>query len=280
MNYKKKSIILLMPHLLGFLFFYVLPFLFSFFYAMTNNVFEKKFVGLANFAAVLKNKYFRLALKNTFIFTAVDVPLLIIISFILSILLIMLGERFKFYRIAFIIPMLLPTAGIVLIWKIFFNDDGYIIKYLLNSGINIFVNTKMIPIYILFLWKNCGYNIILFISGISSIPKEIYEACDLDGASNIKKHIYITCPLLLPTTFFVTVLSLVNSFKIFKEIYLYFGTDYPDNSLYVIQYFMNNNFHKLNYQNLTSGAIIFAIIIYIIIAIGFKIQSKFAKEVW
>lgn len=280
MSYKKKQLWLLVPGLLGFLLFYLAPFIYSFYFSMVDNTFNRKFVRLSNFVMVIKNKYFRLALKNTFEFTGVGVPILVFISFILAILMVNQSDRMSVARMAFVIPILLPSAAIVAIWQILFCENSFIIKSLTNN-ITWFHNIGLykIPIYLFFIWKSAGYNMILFISGLLSIPHDIYEACEMDGASGLKKHLYITFPLLLPTTFFVFIISMVNSFKIFKEVYLLYGA-YPDTSIYFVQHYMNNHFHKLNYQNLATGAIIFAIIVYIIVALGYKAENRLSKGVW
>ncbi len=280
MSYKKKQLWLLVPGFLGFLLFYLAPFLYSFYFSMVDNTFNRKFVGLSNFVMVIKNEYFRLALKNTFEFTGVGVPILVFVSFILAILMVNQSDRMRFARMAFVIPILLPSAAIVAIWQILFCENSFIMKNLINN-IGWFQSSGpyKIPIYLFFIWKNAGYNMILFISGLLSIPHEIYEASEMDGASGLKKHLYITFPLLLPTTFFVFIISMVNSFKIFKEVYLLYGA-YPDTSIYIVQHYMNNHFHKLNYQNLTTGAIIFAIIVYIIVAFGYKVENRLNRGVW
>ena len=122
------------------------------------------------------------------------------------------------------------------------------------------------------------FNMILFMRG-RGIPEELYESCDIEGASFLQKHCYITIPLLLPTTFFVFIISTVNSFKIFKETYLLYGA-YPSEALYLVQHYMNNHFQKLNYQNITTGAIIFAAIVYVIVALGFRFENRIVRGIW
>ncbi len=270
---RTKSLILMCLCGSGFVLFYLIPFIFSIYYSLINNAFDKKFVWLSNYIEVMQNHYFKLALKNTFQFTFIAVGILIPISFILSVIIVNLSKSMDFVKPAFFIPMLLPTASVIIIWKILFGDYSYIYAFLNN-------NTGRIPIYLLFLWKNCGYNIILFSAAFLSVDKYIYEAASLDGVNTFQKHLFITFPLILPTVFFIFIISLVNSFKIFKEVYLFYGTSYPEQNLYLVQHYMKNHFDKLNYQNLTTGAIIFAIIVYIIVAIGYKIQAKVASEAW
>lgn len=271
MNWKKRSVWLLIPGLIGFLIFYLIPFAISFYYSLIDNVFDKKFVGLSNYIKLFTNEYFRLALKNTIEFTVIGVPVLVLLSFVLAVLLVTLNKKAGFLKLPFVLPVLLPSASVILIWKLIFGESTF-------SGIDTNWWVK-VPVYLLFMWKNAGFNMVLFIAGISGIPAEIYEAAALDGASGARKHWYITAPMLLPTFFFVVILSVVNSFRIFKEVYLLYGS-YPANTVYTVQHYMNNHFTKLNYQNLASGAVLFFIIVYIIVAIGFKIQNRLSKGVW
>lgn len=276
----KKWLFLLLPGLMGLLVFYVVPFIYSFYFSAVENAFSRKFIGISNFIEILGNKYFRLALKNTFLFTATAVPLLMIISFVLAVLLVSNSQRIGLFKTAFIVPILLPSASVVMIWQVLFSENGFIIQSIAQGllGLSEKEITK-IPIYAFFIWKNAGFNIILFMAGIMSIPKEIYEACDVEGAGFIRKHFQITFPLLLPTTFFVLIISIVNSFKIFKEVYLLYGS-YPNESIYFVQHYMNNHFFKMNYQNLASGAIVFALIVYIIVVVGYKVENRLNKGVW
>lgn len=271
-DFKTKMFLLMAPGAIGFAIFYIIPFIYSIYYSFINNAFDKEFVWFENYIEILGNQYFRLALQNTFVFTTISVCILIPVSFILSIILVSLPQKLGFIKSSFFIPMLLPTASVIIIWQIIFGDYSYISDFLSN-------NTGRIPIYALFVWKNSGYNIILFAAAFLSIDKSIYEAADLEGISTFKKHTKITLPLIFPTVFFVFIISLVNSFKIFKEVYLFYGTSYPKDHLYLVQHYMKNHFDKLNYQNLTTGAVIFALIVYIIVGIGYKIEHKFSEGV-
>jgi multiple sugar transport system permease protein len=153
--------------------------------------------------------------------------------------------------------MLLPTSSIVIVWRLLFGN----------------MNTVM-PIYILFIWKNIGFGIILFMASFTNISKEFYEAATLDGAGFITLHKKITVPLIAPTIIFVTLLEIVNSFKIFKESYLYYGTNYPPDHSYTLQFYMNNHFLKLNYQNLAACAVFTSVFVIIIITIMMKLQKR------
>ena len=108
---------------------------------------------------------------------------------------------------------------------------------------------------ILYVWKNCGYNVILFVAMLESVPKEYYEEASLQGAGSLAKMWYITLPVSVPYLFFILIISFVNSFKAFREAYVLFG-NYPDNSIYMIQHFINNNFENINYTRISTSAVL------------------------
>ena len=132
-------------------------------------------------------------------------------------------------------------------------------------------------VVLLFLWKNLGYNMILFMAGLSNIPKELLEVADVEGASEWYKFFAIKLRYLSPTVLFVTILSLINSFKIFREIYL-LTEDYPP-ELYMLQHFMNGTFRYMDYQKLSAAAIILALVMVVLILVLFVIENWFGKDV-
>ena len=135
----------------------------------------------------------------------------------------------------------------------------------------------IIVVIIMFLWKNLGYNMILFLAALSNIPGDILEVATLEGAGPVYKFFHLNLRYLSPSILFVTILSLINSFKIFREVYLLTG-DYPD-ALYMIQHFMNNTFSLLEYQKLSSAAIVMSLVMAVIIAILFAAEYWFGKDV-
>jgi len=276
MRFKTKARLLILPGLAGFLIFYIIPFFWSFLYAFTNNPLQLRFVGLANFIDSLRNRYYLLALRNTLNFTVIGVIVIVLFSISVSALLSTAGKRYGFLHIAFILPMLLPTGGVALIWRMLFNPDGAIghIKPFLPSYLGSVLSPQILPVYFIFIWRYCGFNIILLVAAISGIQRDINEAAALDGAGGWKLYTRITLPLIHPTLFFIMVLSIVNSFRIYKEMYYLFDTNYPHESVYILQYYMNNHFQKLNYQMLSSGAIIFAAIVFLIVFFGYRADIK------
>ena len=136
----------------------------------------------------------------------------------------------------------------------------------------------LLVIVVLFLWKNLGYNMILFMAALNNIPKELLEVADVEGASAAHKFFNIKLRYLSPTVLFVAILSIINSFKVFREIYLLTG-NYPYDGLYMMQHFMNNTFNNLDYQKMSSAAVLMALVMVALIALLFKIEDVFGKDV-
>lgn len=278
--HKRETItawLLLLPSLTGVAVFILIPFADairrSFYEAMSG-----KFVGIANYITVFKNEAFRLAAGNTARFILTCIPLLLMLSLFLSVLIYGLKRYGSFFKTSMLLPMAVPVASVVLLWKVFFSNNGLINKGLSMLGLVPveWMNTSK-AFYVLifsYLWKNIGYDMVLWLAGLDGISSALYEAASIDGAGALKKFRYITLPGLLPTLFIIVVLSLINSFKVFREAYLVAGS-YPDKSIYLLQHLFNNWFVNLDIQKMCAAAVIVAVILLIFIRI---IQKTGAKE--
>lgn len=257
-NWNRRCILCLIPSLLGMTIFFFWPFLRVLYYSVINDQFNKKFAGFRNYLDTLSNPHFQLAMKNSLLLILIGVPLLVILALIISLLLAYYLERYPSLQDAFILPMLIPTASIVLIWQELFGRFH-----------------SAVPIYLLFIWKNIGICIILLTAALTTLDKNALEAAKIDGARAFMLHLKITLPMILPSIFFTVLLSIVNSFRIFKESYLYYGNKYPPDHSYTLQYYMNNNFLKFNYQALASGSILTTLLILLIVGAGLRLQRRY-----
>ena len=272
----------LAPSLAGVLVFFIVPFFVIIFYSMVDNPINKEFVFLDNYISVIKNTAFRRATINTLTFSLIAVPLAVVLSLFLAMLLDCKIPFVSQFRTCFLCPMMVPVASVVLIWQVIFHYNGALNDFLSHFGADKIDWLKsaqgQVVIVVLFLWKNLGYNMILFLSALNNIPGDLMEVATLEGASPAYKFFRIKLRYLSPTILFVTILSLINSFKVFREIYLLTG-DYPYDSLYMLQHFMNNTFRNIDYQKLSSAAIMMAIVMIIIIGGLFIAENKFGEDV-
>ena len=271
------------PSFLGMLIFYLVPFGVVIYYSFIAGVVDNSFVGLKNYIAVFDNAAFRTAAKNTAVFTGLAVPLAVVLSMLLALMLEARIPGKSQFRTCFLSPMMVPIASIILIWQVLFHSNGVVNEFLMVFGADKINWLKsdycMVVIVLLFLWKNLGYNMILFMAALNNIPKELLEVAEVEGASKAYQFFHIKLRYLSPTVLFVTILSIINSFKVFREIYLLSG-DYPYEGLYMLQHFMNNMYNKnLDYQRLSASAIMLAIVIIALIALLFAIENYFGKDV-
>ena len=277
-----KGLCFLSPSLLGVGVFFIIPFGVVIYYALIDGPMTRNFVGLENFTKLFGNVAFKLAAKNTLTFSAMAVPLAVVLAMVLALMLECRIPMKSQFRTFFLSPMMVPVASVVLIWQVLFNYNGSVNELLLLLGKDkidwLQSQYAQIVVLILFLWKNLGYNMILFMAGLANIPKELLEVADVEGASELYKFFAIKLRYLSPTVLFVTILSLISSFKVFREVYLLAGA-YPYDPLYTLQHFMNNTFGSMDYQKLSAAAVIMAIVMVFIIAFLFLAEDWFGKDV-
>ena len=269
--------LLALPFLIGFAGFYLIPFLWSIRFTFTSGSGGTAFVGLRNYMDIFGSAAFRLAAFNTFRFILIGVPLLMLVSFVLALL---LFDRFRgasFFRSLFMYPLVLPAASVVIVVQAFFSNDGLLNQFLSRLGLPIedwIQSEYAFPLLIvLYIWKNCGYDLVLFLAGLSAIPREYREAAASEGASYWQTLRYITLPLMTPTFFFILIVSIINSFKSFREAYLLGGAN-PHESIYMLQHFMNNNFQNLSYQRLSVAALLVFLVIFALVLVLFRLKAR------
>lgn len=279
---KNISALFLTPSFFGVAVFFVVPFLVVIYYSLIDNPISHQFVFLDNFRNVLMNHAFRQAVKNTFTFSFSAVPLAVVFSLLAAFALDKAIPWKSKIRTALLSPMMVPIASVILIWQVLFHYNGVV-----NEVIQYFGGGKIdwlksvygqVVIVILFIWKNLGYNMILFMAALSSIPKEIIEVARMESATEWQIFIHIKIRYLSSSILFVTILSLINSFKIFREVYLLTG-DYPYDSLYMLQHYMNNTFAALDYQKLSAAAIVMSLFMILLIGILFFTENRFGKDI-
>lgn len=224
-----------------------------------------KWVGLGNYGAVLRNAAFQRAIANTGKFTAVCIPLLLLISLGLTVVLYSIPRVGGSLRSVFLMPMAIPAASVVLVWKVLFHKQGLIngaLRTLGGAGVNwMGSDAAFWMLVISYLWKNLGYTMILWTAGLSGIPESLYEAAQVDGASRWQIFLHITLPNLRGTADTITVMSLLNSFKVFREAWLVAG-DYPHESMYLLQHLYNNWFRELDFDKIAAASVMTSAVVF------------------
>lgn len=209
----------LLPSLIGVMVFVLIPFADSvrrsFFAAVTG-----EFVGVQNFKTIFGNEAFALAVKNTVLFTLFCLPILIILSFFISYALCKL-KYICIIKSVLLFPLAVPTATLVLVWQILFEDAGYINSIItaLGGSEMHFLNSP-VAFWVLvgsYVWKNLGYTVLLWVAGMMNISTSLTEAAKVDGANERQCLFHIVLPNLKPTLYTITIISFLNSFKVFRE---------------------------------------------------------------
>ncbi len=279
---KKKSVwLFLLPGLAGLMLFYVVPFIGGIWYSLTDGTYRNAFVGLQNYINIWKNGMFLLGLKNTMILSLICAPTVWVLSFVIAALLNRLRPDGAFFRNSILVAYLMPSSAMLLIWLLLFDYGGVVNRLLAGLGIERVIWLEgaelRVPIILLFIWKNLGFAVIIFLAALQTIPEPLYEYARLEGAGFMRQTFGITLPMIVPSAFLIIILEWINAFKIFKEVY-FIGGAYPDEAVYTLQNFMNNLYSKLNYQTVTTAAYSFALIVFVLFGALFMTQRALLRK--
>lgn len=277
--------LLVAPTFIMFMIFFLFPLLYSFvltFYDWNGFSIDMIFVGFENYLNLFKDEGFINALKNTAIYTLTTVPLSVVISLILSYI---LDENTKGYQALkgiYFLPHIVSLVAVGVVWSWIFLPDKY---GLLNSLLQFFgIEIKkwladpklaLVSLVIIGVWKSIGYNMVIFIAGLLSIPKSLYEAAQIDGASSLQKFCKVTLPLLKPTIFFVMVSSTIYSlFQVFDIVKVTTDGGPIGKTEMLVTYL-----YKIGFERYEIGyASAIAFVLFVLTIIITIIQKKFIEE--
>lgn len=208
-------------------------------------VMSREFAGVENYRTVIDNQAFRLAVGNTLHFVGVAIPLLVVISLAAALVLSRIHD-ISVIKSLYLFPMALPTATVVIVWRMFFykqDFDSLVISYL---------------------WKNTGYTIVLWLAGIAAIPNELVEAARVDGANAFQCLLFVKLPCLKGSVYTIVILSFLNSMKIYREAYLV-GGSYPGKDIYLLQHTFNNWYVNLEFDKMAAASVMVAGVLFVFI---------------
>lgn len=265
---------LVLPLLIGCLLFYGVPFaLVGWFSVVRGSGASLQFAGLDNYAKLLDNPVFQLAMKNTFAFLTIGLVLILVISYAIALLLRASMGGNKLLQSVVMLPYVMPVVGIVVLVDVLFAETGLWNKVYAFMGLPMqdwLHSDSAFWIAIgLYLWKNTGYSVVILLSGLVTIPKDHYDVAALNGASAVQKLWHITIPQMWYSVFFAGVFSLINAFKCFREIFL-IGGDAPSESLYMLQHFINNSFQRLSYGKMAAASILLTVLLCLAFGVCYR----------
>lgn len=266
----RLALLFIVPSFFGVAMFFIIPFVMSLGYAATDA--RGNFVGLSNFAGLFGNESFRLATVNTVKFMVVAIPLNIIIPlFIACLLFHMIGN--VWLKMIFMSPLVIPSACVAFFFQSLFMSNGLLSRILGENIDWLQTEYSFVIVVGVYIWKNMGFNLVLALAGLANIPKDYYEWAAVEGMGKWRMFYKITIVYLIPALFIMFVMSFINSFKIFREIYMLAGS-YPNEKIYMLQHYMNNQFSRLNYQNLTTSAFVMTFVITAFMITFFIIDKR------
>lgn len=272
-----RPALFLLPSLLGTLCFYLLPFLIILVYSFFDDPIRRNYTGFVNYAALLKNHAFLLALKNTVLFLAGAVGSALLVSLLLALALRGLLARSGLMKAALALPLTVPAAAVVILVTILLDWYGALNGLLRNLGLNpvnwlegVWARRSMVLLY---LWKHCGLFTLLLTAALETVPKDEREAALLDGAGKARMFFSIELHHIAPALLFTALAGLLFGFRFFREIVLLFGR-YPAEDLYLVQHFMRNVFSLLDYQKLSAGAVL----LFLMAALGMGIPALLIRR--
>ena len=248
----------LLPGLAGVSIFVLIPFG-NVFVSSFRTSLTRQFVGISNYLSIFRNTAFRLAAGNTVRFIALGVPLLLVISLLLA-LMINASPKWDKYKYLYLLPMAIPAATMVLVWRILFARQGFLNR-LLETHVDFLGEGSAFYIVLgSYLWKNLGYTLVLWLAGLKAVSGDMLDAARVDGAGKLVSFLRVTLPNLKGSMYTILVVSLLNSFKIFREVYLVGGA-YPQEGICMLQHIFNNWYTNLDFDKMAAGAVMSAVVL-------------------
>jgi multiple sugar transport system permease protein len=279
----KYGYIFITPHLIGFLLFTLFPVISSLFISFTDwNIYSNfSFNGVQNYIDLMSDQVFLKALSNTIFLVLMIIPASIVISLLLAVALNNM-EFSRIYRVFIFIPVVTSLTAVSLVWTLLYNTDFGLINAML-AKINVkpvgwLTNrgTALLSMSIMTIWKIIGYNMTIFLAGLQGIPEQLYESADIDGAGKVRKFFTITVPLLGPTTYFITVIALIQIFQIFEQVYLMTGGGPANATQTIVMYLYSNAFKFLKMGYASAIAYVLFFLIFFISLIQHRYSKKWA----
>lgn len=268
---KYAPYLFLLPAAVVLVIFFFIPFFQTFllsFLDYSHNIYKPEFIGLENYINLFKNPIFYKVLWNTFIYLFVAVPILAIVPLFLAILINQKIKGVTLYKILIYLPVIVSIVVAAIAFKWLYADQG-ILNYLVTKlgmepiGWLTDPNFALYSVIIVTIWKGIGYYMIIYLAALMSVPKELYEACDIDGANFLTKHLTVTVPHIMPTIALVTTISAISAMKVFAEIYVMTKGGPLNSSKTIVYYIYERAFENLDLGFASAMAVVLLIIVMI-----------------
>jgi multiple sugar transport system permease protein len=276
----------LLPNILGFLIFICLPVCASFLMSFTewNGFGEIKWAGISNYTHLWHDETFRISLFNSLIMTAVSVPVTLFLAILAAVALNKGLRGVKIFRTAIFLPHITATIAVAVVWQLLYNPTMGPINGILRSiGIDnppmwlASTQWALASVIIVSIWHSIGYYMVLYLAGLQGIPKDLYEAAEIDGAGKVAQFRKITVPMLSPVIFFTVIMGIINSFKVFDLVFV-LTKGGPGRSTHMLVYdIYYTAFQRFEYGYASAMAYVLFTIILIITLIQFRGQKRWVN---
>ncbi len=281
-NDAKWAWVMLLPNIIGFFMFMLVPVITTFLLSFTkyDMLTRPKFAGFKNYIDMVKDPIVWQVTGNTILYMVLTVPVGMCLSLLLAVALDRKIGFKRFYSAAFFLPSITSMVVISIVWQWIYNPEFG----LLNFGLSLFgipagkwltsASTSLISIAIVGIWKRLGYDMIIFLSGLQGISATYYEAAELDGVGKLQQFRYITMPMLKPTTFFVFIMAIINSFQVFDQVMLMTSGGPGRSSSVLVHYLYQNAFQYFKLGYACAIAYLLFAIVMIITAVNMKMEKN------
>lgn len=271
LKYYKKYVpyMFLLPAAVILLVFFFIPFFQTIilsFQDYSANIYNPAYVGLQNYIKLFQSPIFYQVLANTFVYLFVAVPILAIFPLFLAILINNKIKGITLYKILIYFPVIVSIVVAAIAFKWLYADQGilnFIMAKLGYNPIGWLTDTRfaLISVIIVTIWKGIGYYMMIYLAGLMSVPKELYEACDIDGANAIRKHLTVTIPHIMPTIALVSTISAISAMKVFAEIYVMTKGGPLNSSKTIVYYIYERAFENLDLGYASAMAVVLLVIV-------------------
>lgn len=273
LSYYKRYVpyLFLLPAGVILLVFFFIPFFQTFvlsFKDYSTNIYNPPYIGLQNYIKLFQSPIFYKVLLNTFIYLFVAVPILATVPLFLAIFINQKIKGITLYKILIYFPVIVSIVVAAIAFKWLYADQG-ILNYAMNKlglgSIGWLTDTHfaLISVIIVTIWKGIGYYMMIYLAALMSVPKELYEACDIDGANPFRKHLTVTIPHIMPTIALVSTISAISAMKVFAEIYVMTKGGPLNSSKTIVYYIYERAFENLDLGYASAMAVVLLIIVMI-----------------
>ena len=280
-KYDNIAYLFLLPNYLIFFIFLLIPIIWTIAMSFTDyNLTDFQFIGLRNYSVLLQDKVYLKSLSNTLIYCIVTIPAAMVLGLLLALALNSKCYFKGFLRMAFYMPNILSIVAVSMAWLYMYDTNAGIINRILkligSKGVPWLTDTSyaMVSVCIVGIWCVCGYNMIIFLSGLQSIPVHLYEAARIDGAGNIQQFFHITLPMLAPTTFFIFVMACINSFQVFGQVYILTNGGPSNATTTLAHQIYKNGFELYNMGYASAMAVVLMIAILVITVVNMAMNRR------